>query len=57
MFLLDKYLLFGSTQEDNFVNIKARNLAEQSIDAEGCESGELFILLFLMLGHRRFKAL
>lgn len=44
MFLLDKYLLFGSTQENNFVNIKDGNLAEQSTDAEECESGELFIL-------------
>lgn len=57
MFFFDKYLLFGSTQEDNFVNIKDRNLAKQSVDAEECERGELFILLFLTLGQRRSKAL
>ena len=52
MFLFDKYLLFGSTQEDNFVNIKDRNLAKWSVDAEECESRELFTLLFLVLGRR-----
>lgn len=57
MFLLDKYLLFGSTWEDNFVNIKDRKLAEQSVEVEECESKELFTPLFLTLGHRQFKAL
>ena len=46
VFLLDKYLLFGSTQEDNFANIKDRNLAKHSVDAEECESWELFIISF-----------
>lgn len=57
MFLLDKYLLFGTTWEDNFVNINDRKLAEQSVEAKECESRELFTLLFLTLGHGRFKAL
>lgn len=38
MFLLDKYLFFNSKWEGNFTNIKDRNLAKQSVDAEKCES-------------------
>lgn len=46
MFLLDKYLLFGSTLEDNFANIKDRSLAKHSTEAKECESWELFIISF-----------
>lgn len=38
VFLLDKYLLFGSTLEDNFANIKDRSLAKHSTEAKECES-------------------
>lgn len=44
MFFLDKYLFFVSKREDGFANIRDRNLAEQSPDAEECESTGLFII-------------
>lgn len=37
-FLLDKYLLLGSTWEDNFAKLKDGNLAKPSTDAEACEN-------------------
>lgn len=57
MFLLDKYLLFGATQEDNFANMKDRNLAKRSVDAAECENRELFMSLFSDGGHKLSKGL
>jgi hypothetical protein len=45
VFFLDKYLFFVSKREDGFANIRDRNLAEQSLVAEECESRGLFVIL------------